>query len=170
LRTLARLSPRGEVAQLVEHTAENRGVAGSSPALAIPGRTSSLGDIAPRWKIALGGCCKRFHKHRAFEGDTTLIEGDVRVHSKEEGAAWLSGAPIVSCAQPSVPVVVSSSPSRPVAGLGGDDCVEGDLYRRLPVGGPGFRSENANSRPFEVPVETRIVVPPAGVFLVPFAT
>ena len=28
-------SPRGEVAQLVEHTAENRGVAGSSPALAI---------------------------------------------------------------------------------------------------------------------------------------
>ena len=28
---------RGEVAQLVEHTAENRGVAGSSPALAIPG-------------------------------------------------------------------------------------------------------------------------------------
>jgi hypothetical protein len=26
---------RGEVAQLVEHTAENRGVAGSSPALAI---------------------------------------------------------------------------------------------------------------------------------------
>ena len=27
---------RGEVAQLVEHTAENRGVAGSSPALAIP--------------------------------------------------------------------------------------------------------------------------------------
>jgi hypothetical protein len=26
--------PSGEVAQLVEHTAENRGVAGSSPALA----------------------------------------------------------------------------------------------------------------------------------------
>ena len=33
---LARLQTRGEVAQLVEHTAENRGVAGSSPALAIP--------------------------------------------------------------------------------------------------------------------------------------
>ncbi len=32
---------RGEVAQLVEHTAENRGVAGSSPALAIP-------RVAPR--------------------------------------------------------------------------------------------------------------------------
>src|SRR5439155_15673612 len=31
----ARLRARGEVAQLVEHTAENRGVAGSSPALAI---------------------------------------------------------------------------------------------------------------------------------------
>src|SRR5207342_1245270 len=29
-------SLRGEVAQLVEHTAENRGVAGSNPALAIP--------------------------------------------------------------------------------------------------------------------------------------
>jgi hypothetical protein len=27
-------SPQGEVAQLVEHTAENRGVAGSIPALA----------------------------------------------------------------------------------------------------------------------------------------
>ncbi len=32
----ATLPRRGEVAQLVEHTAENRGVAGSSPALAIP--------------------------------------------------------------------------------------------------------------------------------------
>ena len=31
----ATLHGRGEVAQLVEHTAENRGVAGSSPALAI---------------------------------------------------------------------------------------------------------------------------------------
>ena len=30
------LPPRGEVAQLVEHTTENRGVAGSIPALAIP--------------------------------------------------------------------------------------------------------------------------------------
>ena len=29
------LPPRGEVAQLVEHTTENRGVAGSIPALAI---------------------------------------------------------------------------------------------------------------------------------------
>ena len=33
---LATLPVPGEVAQLVEHTAENRGVAGSSPALAIP--------------------------------------------------------------------------------------------------------------------------------------
>ena len=31
----ATLHGRGEVAQLVEHTAENRGVAGSSPALAM---------------------------------------------------------------------------------------------------------------------------------------
>src|SRR6266508_4639393 len=31
----ARLAPLGEVAQSVEHTAENRGVAGSIPALAI---------------------------------------------------------------------------------------------------------------------------------------
>jgi hypothetical protein len=29
------LAPLGEVAQLVEHTAENRGVAGSIPALAM---------------------------------------------------------------------------------------------------------------------------------------
>jgi hypothetical protein len=35
MRREARLSARGEVAQLVEHTAENRGVAGSIPALAI---------------------------------------------------------------------------------------------------------------------------------------
>ena len=35
---LTTLSRRGEVAQLVEHTAENRGVAGSSPALATFGR------------------------------------------------------------------------------------------------------------------------------------
>ena len=34
LSSSARLPPPGEVAQLVEHTAENRGVAGSSPALA----------------------------------------------------------------------------------------------------------------------------------------
>ena len=34
-RRVATLRSRGEVAQLVEHTAENRGVAGSSPALAI---------------------------------------------------------------------------------------------------------------------------------------
>ena len=34
-RHAATLSGRGEVAQLVEHTAENRGVAGSSPALAM---------------------------------------------------------------------------------------------------------------------------------------
>ncbi len=33
--TLARLTGPGEVAQSVEHTAENRGVAGSIPALAI---------------------------------------------------------------------------------------------------------------------------------------
>jgi hypothetical protein len=32
----AKLSRPGEVAQLVEHTTENRGVAGSIPALAIP--------------------------------------------------------------------------------------------------------------------------------------
>ena len=33
--------PIGEVAQLVEHTAENRGVAGSIPALATAGRVVS---------------------------------------------------------------------------------------------------------------------------------
>jgi hypothetical protein len=35
MRREARLSARGEVAQSVEHTAENRGVAGSIPALAM---------------------------------------------------------------------------------------------------------------------------------------
>ena len=40
----ARLATRrGEVAQLVEHTAENRGVAGSSPALAIGRGGSTFG-------------------------------------------------------------------------------------------------------------------------------
>ena len=39
---------RGEVAQLVEHTAENRGVAGSSPALAIlPHKTEIRGSGFP---------------------------------------------------------------------------------------------------------------------------
>ena len=43
---LARLRSRGEVAQLVEHTAENRGVAGSSPALAIPCYARSRNPLA----------------------------------------------------------------------------------------------------------------------------
>src|SRR3990172_4523665 len=48
----ATLSRLGEVAQLVEHTAENRGVAGSSPALA-PRRPTSPdiggGERRPPW-------------------------------------------------------------------------------------------------------------------------
>src|SRR5919106_5133277 len=39
LQRSATLSRRGEVAQSVEHTAENRGVAGSIPALAIAARS-----------------------------------------------------------------------------------------------------------------------------------
>ena len=41
----ATLGARGEVAQLVEHTAENRGVAGSSPALAISGKKGTKRDV-----------------------------------------------------------------------------------------------------------------------------
>ena len=49
----ARLVARGEVAQLVEHTAENRGVAGSSPALAmIRGRDP---DVVARTGLGQGG-------------------------------------------------------------------------------------------------------------------
>src|SRR5690349_18981378 len=48
----ATMEPRGEVAQLVEHTTENRGVAGSIPALAILGspciRRSFSADVGRR--------------------------------------------------------------------------------------------------------------------------
>src|SRR5439155_20317660 len=48
----ATLRPLGEVAQLVEHTAENRGVAGSIPALAIgglyPAHSARLRRATPR--------------------------------------------------------------------------------------------------------------------------
>src|SRR3954453_1081173 len=55
---LATLSPLGEIAQLVEHTTENRGVPGSSPGLAIAKTpmTSGFSDsrstnpsTAPAW-------------------------------------------------------------------------------------------------------------------------
>ena len=52
----ARLGGRGEVAQLVEHTAENRGVAGSIPALAIRllvARPSPAGRAEPLEQLAL---------------------------------------------------------------------------------------------------------------------
>src|SRR6478752_8970432 len=50
----ATLHGRGEVAQLVEHTAENRGVAGSSPALAISTAAPGPGlAIRHRHEIAL---------------------------------------------------------------------------------------------------------------------
>ena len=59
----ATLCSRGEVAQLVEHTAENRGVAGSSPALAIPSASPasrlrrcafhSLGRLAVRFVLLM---------------------------------------------------------------------------------------------------------------------
>jgi hypothetical protein len=42
-RLAATLATPGEVAQLVEHTAENRGVAGSIPALAISRSKSGFG-------------------------------------------------------------------------------------------------------------------------------
>ena len=41
----ARLPAHGEVAQLVEHTAENRGVAGSTPALAISRPQTTFEDL-----------------------------------------------------------------------------------------------------------------------------
>ena len=53
---------RGEVAQLVEHTAENRGVAGSSPALAMSSQADLLSkaDFASRSPDAPSrGCLPR---------------------------------------------------------------------------------------------------------------
>src|SRR5436190_16916290 len=44
---LASLPHHGEIAQLVEHTTENRGVPGSSPGLAIQARRAQTGDLAP---------------------------------------------------------------------------------------------------------------------------
>ena len=67
----ATLRRRGEVAQLVEHTAENRGVAGSSPALAMicadisPARRRSRPDSSgSRILIAGAGPHRRSSRHR----------------------------------------------------------------------------------------------------------
>ena len=59
----ATLHGRGEVAQLVEHTAENRGVAGSSPALAI----ASFPAVARRAKAHQPGRRRRAQCGR-FDG------------------------------------------------------------------------------------------------------
>src|SRR5438132_7706366 len=64
---------RGEVAQLVEHSAENRGVAGSSPALAIDGESlatfprelfSRRSGFVPRPRMS-GGATDKQHNLRA---------------------------------------------------------------------------------------------------------
>jgi dodecin len=54
----------GGIAQLVEHTTENRGVPGSSPGLAIrrpPGFPRGLAKLAPPWECA--------EKHKSTGGD-----------------------------------------------------------------------------------------------------
>src|SRR5689334_3347020 len=50
----ATMEPRGEVAQLVEHTTENRGVAGSIPALAIS-ECRVVGGLLPVGSMRPGG-------------------------------------------------------------------------------------------------------------------
>jgi arsenite methyltransferase len=50
---------RGEVAQSVEHTAENRGVAGSIPALAIPGRIMTRRRLQSRALRRSAACAHR---------------------------------------------------------------------------------------------------------------
>src|SRR5919202_1921205 len=94
--------PRGEVAQLVEHTAENRGVAGSIPALAI----SRCGFAAPftgetrfpPWSPSLGSTsaptpgkpasstAKKGRPGRCYRAANVLVEGSLcgaRLPSKE---------------------------------------------------------------------------------------
>ena len=69
--------PTGEVAQLVEHTAENRGVAGSIPALAI------FVDRSPpplRGGVTLGRAVNRVKEILDEKGhDVLQIEGDATV-------------------------------------------------------------------------------------------
>jgi hypothetical protein len=48
-RRAARIAGRGEIAQLVEHTTENRGVPGSSPGLAIPPETRMNTGVWRHW-------------------------------------------------------------------------------------------------------------------------
>jgi uncharacterized protein YggU (UPF0235/DUF167 family) len=76
MRREARLSARGEVAQSVEHTAENRGVAGSIPALATlrllvtltPGASSNtiVGRHGDGWKVRVAAAAERGRANTAL--------------------------------------------------------------------------------------------------------
>ena len=69
----ASLGAHGEIAQLVEHTTENRGVPGSSPGLAISVRRTQTGDhrsAEPRYWFESGSrrrsaLVRRHHRHGA---------------------------------------------------------------------------------------------------------
>src|SRR4051812_12561316 len=69
---LATLSPLGEIAQLVEHTTENRGVPGSSPGLAIGRSPGNQGFF--RGSRRLGWCGRSLKSARVPNGVPKLFE------------------------------------------------------------------------------------------------
>ena len=87
--TLEPASLRGEVAQLVEHTAENRGVAGSIPALAIVAAT----DVAARVNVAAATDMAGAANCRRPLGEREPVRLAARASGKRSGDAGKKGRP-----------------------------------------------------------------------------